>query len=101
MERTNLKIRKFTNPAKKFITERYVVENNADLKALLKEFPQLDNNPFNIVTTWKSALKEKRTLLITDESVAGYPTYCFEYKPDNTHPASLIRIIEDDTNTET
>lgn len=92
MDRPNLKIGKFTNPEGSFITERYLVENKQDLNALLKEFPQLDRNPLGIVTNWKEALQQGRTLLITDESMAGYPTYQFESPKEHNHPGSLIRV---------
>lgn len=96
MDRPHLKIRKFTNPERTFITERYVVENKEDLTLLLKEFPQLDRNPLKIVSNWKEALKEKRTLLITDESWAGFPTYQFESPTGTEYAGSLIRIEEDE-----
>lgn len=92
MERLNLKIRKFTNPNKTFVTERYVVENETDLELLLQEFPQLDNDFMGVESNWRRALLEGRILLITDESISGYPTYCFESPADSTHPSSLIRI---------
>lgn len=92
MKRPHLKTGKFTNPEKSFITERYIVQNNADLKALLKEFPQLKGDPLSVVSNWKDALLEGRILLITDESVIGYPTYQFESPEGSEHPGSLIRI---------
>ena len=91
MKRPNLRIEKFTNLEKSFTTERYVVETKKELKALLKEFPQLNNNFMKIQETWEGMINEGRILLITDESIAGFPTYRFEDKgkPD-AH--TLIRI---------
>jgi hypothetical protein len=95
MERPNLKIAKFTNPNQTFITERYVVENEEDLKLLLAEFPQLDNNAMGVAGNWQQALDEGRILLITDESWIGYPTYQFESPVGSTHPSCLIRVTLD------
>lgn len=92
MERPNLKIAQFTNPAQTFITERYVVENEQDLELLLTEFPQLDNNFMGVATNWRNALDRGDILLITDESISGYPTYQYESPKGSTHPGSLIRI---------
>lgn len=93
MNRPTLKIRKFTNPEKSFVTERYVVENHEDLEKLLAEFPQLNTNMFNVMTNWKEAINEGRTLLITDEHhMTGFPTYCFESDKNSDHPNSMIRI---------
>lgn len=95
MERDNLKIRKFTNPNQTFITERYVIENKEDLKKTLGEFPQLNNNFMGVESSWKEALAEGRTILVTDESWAGFPTYQFESPEGETHPSCLIRIMLD------
>lgn len=90
--RPDLKIKKFSNPEKTFVTKRYVIENEKDLKKTLKSFPQLDNNFMGVAANWEKALNEGRIILVSDESWAGFPTYCFESDQNSTHPSSLIRV---------
>lgn len=92
-KRPELKIRQFSNPEKTFVTNRYVIENEEDLKKTLESFPQLSNNTFKVAENWKRSLDEGRILLITDEHpMSGFPTYCFESTKDSTHVNSLIRL---------
>lgn len=92
MKRNNLKTHKFTDPDKTFITERYVIENEEDLKKVIKTF-KLNNDFLGIESNWRSALGEGRIILVTDEHpITNFPTYCFESQKDSTHPSSLIRI---------
>ena len=95
LSRRNLKIGVFTSPQSGNVEiERYVIENEADLKALVKEFPQLKGLPknINLVDNWKRDLKEGYIILVTDESRIGLPTYCFENTTGSTHPSSFNRV---------
>lgn len=82
----------FTSPQsgkKEF--EMYVVENNADLLAFEKKFPNIKR--MNMKNNFLQSLSEGSILLINDNHpMTGLPTYCFESKADNTHPSSFHRV---------
>jgi len=72
--------------------ERYIVENEDDLKAFAKKFPQVNIKPFNMLNNLKECLTEGYIIILTDlHRYSGMPTYCFESKADNTHPSSMHR----------
>ncbi len=90
MKKRNLKIGLFASMDTTHNFERYVIENNEDLLAYKKEFPQINN--FNIFENFKTAINEGRIIVATDEHhMSGYPTYCFESK-DFHHSSSIVRI---------
>jgi hypothetical protein len=70
--------------------ERYIVENDDDLQAFAKKFPQI--KMFKMNENLKRCLTEGYIIILTDlHSMSGMPTYCFESKADNTHPSSMHR----------
>lgn len=71
--------------------ERYVVENEDDLNAFREKFPQI--NMLQIYNNLKNSLAQGYIIILTDaHKFSGFPTYCFESKPDNTHPSSMHRV---------
>ena len=71
--------------------ERYVIENEADLNAFSKKYPQIKN--LHVYDNIKNSLIEGYIILFTDaHQLSGFPTYCFESKPENTHPSSIHRL---------
>ena len=70
--------------------ERYIVENEDDLKAFVKKFPQ--TKMFKMNENLKECLTQGYIIILTDlHRMSGMPTYCFESKADNTHPSSMHR----------
>lgn len=59
--------------------KRYVVENKNDLNKFLKVFPNLKSIT-SVVETLKKYLKEGKTIILTDNTIAGLPSYCFAGK---------------------
>jgi hypothetical protein len=75
--------------------ERYIIENEQDLYAFLKCFP---NRMTMMGENMKKSLSEGYVIIATDEHpLTKSPTYCYESKdPNNTHPSSFhrLRLIE-------
>jgi hypothetical protein len=75
--------------------ERYVIENEQDLKAFAKAFPRARKF---FEDNMRNSLAQGYIIIATDEhELSGLPTYCFESKdPNNTHPSSFhrVRLIE-------
>ncbi len=95
LKRTNLKRGIYTSPQSgNAEIERYVIENDKDLKAFVKEFQQLKHLPKSIdmIGNLKRALKEGHIIILTDENRIGFPTYCFENTTNSTHPSSYNRV---------
>lgn len=90
----NLKWGIYTSPQSGAVEiERYVIENEDDLKAFAKKFPQIKIKPFNMETNLKNCLSEGYIIILTDLNPrSGMPTYQFESKTDNTHPSSMHRV---------
>lgn len=76
--------------------ERYVIENEQDLKAFAKAFPKAKQF---FEDNMRKSLAQGYTIVATDEHpMSGLPTYCFESKDkDNQHPSSFhrVRLIKD------
>lgn len=71
--------------------ERYIVENENDLNAFRDQFPQI--KILNMYNNLKQSVNEGYVVILTDpHRMTGMPTYCFESKPDNTHPSSMHRV---------
>jgi hypothetical protein len=94
MENKKLKQGTFKTPRNKEITlERYIVENENDLKEFIKAFPSLKSNPFKMLDNLKKSLNEGFIILLTEPNpMHGLPTYCFE-SPKNSeeHPSNMYR----------
>ena len=59
--------------------QRYVVEDNNDLSKFLKKFTRLAELK-SIVKTLKGHLADGKVLVLTDTTMSGFPSYCFEEK---------------------
>lgn len=71
--------------------EMYIVENDTDLNAYEKKFPEI--KMFNMKNNLLNALSEGHIVLLTDRHpMSKMPTYCFESKADNTNPSSFHRV---------
>ena len=71
--------------------ERYIIENKNDLKIFNDNFPQI--NTFGMYNNIEQSINEGYVIILTDpHKLTGMPTYCFESKPDNTHPSSMHRV---------
>lgn len=73
------------------VFERYLVENETDLKKFFKTFPQsrkmMEGNLLK-------SLKEGYTIILTELTISGFNSYCFETKiqeGSKIHPSSFIR----------
>ena len=74
--------------------ERYVIENEQDLKAFAKAFPKAKTF---FEDNMRNSLAQGYIIVATDEHrMSGLPTYCFESQKDNQHPSSFhrVRLIE-------
>ncbi len=96
MKNTKLKSAHFTSPQEPTVTfERYLVENQKDLKDFFEAFPQ--NKKFMNDSLTKS-LSEGYIILLTEVTMSGFNSYCFEtVVTDETdltklHPSSFIRV---------
>ncbi len=96
MKNETLKTAKFFqayNPD--LISERYVVENPNDLELFFRAF---SHNRKLMQNTLKTSLKEGRIILLTDSTLSGFTSYCFETvlsdskKLEDVHPTSFIRV---------
>lgn len=71
--------------------EMYIVENNTDLIAFEKKFPNIKR--MNMRNNFLQSLKDGYTLIINDNHpMTGLPTYCFENTNGSTHPSSFNRV---------
>ncbi len=98
MKNETLKIAKFFQPYNPELhSERYVVENDTDLELFFKAFP---HNRKYMQNTLKKILAEGRTILLTDSTLSGFTSYCYETvlsdtnKLEDVHPSSFIRVVE-------
>jgi len=95
MKHKNLKRGIYTSPqsgTEEF--ERYVIENEQDLKAYAKAFPKAKTF---FEDNMRKSLAQGHIIVATDEHrMSGLPTYCFESKEDNQHPSSFhrVRLVE-------
>lgn len=92
MEFKELKSAMFTSPqngSKPF--ERYVVENEADLKAFFKVFASAKSMMYKSL---ERSLNEGYIILLTDvHPLTKMPTYCFEETDQtNTHTSCFFRV---------
>lgn len=100
MQNETLKSAKFFQPYNPdLISERYVVENTTDLELFFKAF---SHNRKLMQNTLKKSLVEGRIILLTDSTLSGFTSYCFETvlsdtkKLEDVHPSSFIRVEEED-----
>jgi hypothetical protein len=98
MQNTNLKTAKFFQPYNAELhSERYVVENSTDLELFFRAFP---HNRKVMQNTLKKSLADGRVILLTDSTLSGFTSYCFETvlsdteKLEDVHPSSFIRVVE-------
>jgi len=71
--------------------ERYIIENQEDLKAFVKVYPQLKQ--MGMQANWSKSIAEGRILIATDEHpMTGFPTYCFEHQSGEEHPSDMNRL---------
>jgi hypothetical protein len=89
----NLKSAFYTTPQNKEVEfERYLVETEADLKKFFKVFPQ--SRKMMEASLLKS-LSEGYIILLTELTISGFNSYCFEtkiQKGSKLHPSSFIRV---------
>lgn len=66
-------------------SERYLVEDYNDLVDFLdlEDFDHCHNNPL-LMRPWQRHLKTGNVLLLTDNTISGYPSY-FTYPKDKLH----------------
>ena len=71
--------------------ERYIIENETDLKLFKDKFPMIKN--FSIENVVSNDLEKGRVIIATDcHKMTGYPTYCFEASPDDNNITAMHRI---------
>ena len=99
MDNKNIKRGIYTSPqsgTQEF--ERYVIENQEDLKEFKKAFCIKGHIWQNLISEFERNIKKGYTIIATDPNpLHGMPTWCFESKdPNNTHPSSFhrVRLIE-------
>ena len=96
VKKKNLKWGVFKSPSVKVNFERYIIENQDDLEAFIKEFPLIEK--FGIYNNMAVSLSEGLIIVATDEHpISGFPTYCFETHEDededeDIHPTAIIRV---------
>ena len=88
-----LKQAMFTSPQSKDNQfPMYVIETKADADVYAKNFPQIKKSFTKMYENIISSINEGYIVLATDETISGYPTYCFENTTNSTHPSSFNRI---------
>lgn len=98
MQNTKLKSAIYVQPFSTVQSERYVVENQADLNAFFKAFPE--NKRF-LGDTLKKDLLQGKIIILTDATMSGFSSYCYETvlgdrEISEVHPTSFIRVTFED-----
>jgi hypothetical protein len=71
------------------IVDRYILENEDDLKAFNKEFDLLRQQK----ESFPGYFDEGIVIILTERNISGFNSYCFECKDKtSTHPGSFIRV---------
>ncbi|GAG03480.1 unnamed protein product [marine sediment metagenome] len=70
--------------------ERYVIEDQADITAFTKAFPEIKS--VGVLDSFNEVVAEGRVVIATDRHpLSGFPTWCTESQNDS-HPSSIIRV---------
>jgi len=94
MENTKLKSATFVQPFSTVQSERYIVENQEDLKAFFKAFPE---NKIYLGKVLKEDVERGKIILLTETTMSGFSSYCYETilgdrAISEVHPTSFIRV---------
>lgn len=96
MQNTKLKTAKYFTVNKPDVhSERYLVETQDDLNKFMKAFPE--NKQF-LAKTLKEDLERGKIILLTDRTMSGFTSYCYETvlsetkTLENAHPTEWIRV---------
>lgn len=77
----------FSSPSCKVNFERYAIENETDLKAYAKAFPEI--KMFGVFNSMLDSIRNGKIVVATDKHhLSGFPTWCIMSK-DSTHPSSI------------
>lgn len=96
MENTKLKSATYVQPFSTVQSERYLVENQEDLKAFFNAFPK--NKEF-LGKVLKDDVERGKIVLLTDATMSGFSSYCYETvlgdrDISEVHPTSFIRVTK-------
>ena len=96
MENTKLKSATYVQPFSTVESERYLVENQEDLKAFFKAFPE---NKTYLGKVLKEDVERGKIILLTETTMSGFSSYCYETvlgdrEVSEVHPTSFIRVTK-------
>jgi len=90
VENKKLKWGNFKSPQSDNTSERYIIENQEDLDAFAKEFPEIRD--FSVYQSMQNCIENDTVVLATDRHpISKFPTWCTESK-DFSHPSSIQRV---------
>ena len=71
--------------------EQYIIENQEDLNAFAKEFPEIEM--FGVYESMQDSISRGQVVIANDRHpLTGFPTWRLQSDPTSTHPSAHIRV---------